>query len=111
AEAILDTESEEHGEVMIGVPLVPPYGMPIFEYILLPKKVYDTMRNAIRAWKIGDIHKAVGVPYDKERFDINRKQLQEGFKISPEYSAFMEKIRKSGAKIIVYKEPAFNFYN
>ncbi len=106
-EGILDKESENHGETMIGVPLVPPYGMPIFEYILLSKRVYDKMRNAICAWKVGDIHKAVGVPYDKERFDINRKQLQEGFKVSPEYDAFMKKIRKSGAKIIVYKETCF----
>ena len=75
-EAILDTESKERGEVMLGIPLVPPYGMPIFEYILLSKRVYDKMRIAMQAWKIGDVHKVVGVPYDKERFDINKGQIR-----------------------------------
>lgn len=108
-EDILDEESKKHGETMIGVPLVRPYGgLPVSEYIVLPEKVYNEMRAAMRGGEIGQVHQEIGVPYDKERFEINREQLQKGFEVPPEYIAFMKKIKKTAKKIEVgtkYQQP------
>lgn len=110
-ETILDKESKEHGETMIGVPLVRPYGgLPVSEYILLPERVYNDMRAAMRIGEIGQVHQEIGVPYDKERFDIKREQIRKGFKIPLVYVEFMEKIRKRATKIEVYEKPEFSFY-
>lgn len=110
-EGILDKESKTHGETMIGVPLVRPYGdLPVSEYILLPERVYNDMRVAMRSGEVGQVHQEIGVPYDKERFDINREQLHKGFKIPPGYAKFMEEIKGRAKKIKVCKRPTLTFY-
>ena len=109
-EAILDSESIKCGETVIGVPLGQPYGGPAGEYIILQKRIYDKMRTSLRNEKINHVAQVIGVPYDKERFEINRKQLKKGFKISPGYVKFMKKVRNTATKIEIYKKPAFSFY-
>lgn len=110
-EAILDEHSKLQGETIIGVPLVCPYGgFPVCEYISLPERIYKEMRTAMKTGKIGQVHKEIGVPYDKERLDINREQLRKGFRIPQEYLDFMERIRKTAKKVETYTKPAFSFY-
>lgn len=110
-EAILDEESRKHGETMIGVPLVRPYGgLPVSEYILLPERVYNNIRVAMRSGEVGRVHQEIGVPYDKERFGMNREQLHKGLKIPVGYIEFMEEIRERAEKIKVCKRPTPTFY-
>ena len=109
-EGVLDEESRKHGETMIGVPLGQPYGGPGGEYIALPERLYNEMRAAMRHGEISHIPQVIGVPYDKERLDINREQLREKLKIPQEYVEFMKKIRGRAEKIEVHKKPAFSFY-
>jgi len=109
-EAILDEHSKLQGETIIGVPLVRPYGGPVGEYILLSERTYKEMRASMKEGKIGEVHQIIGVPYDKERLDINREQLRKGFRIPQEYLDFMERMRKTAKKVETYTKPAFSFY-
>ena len=113
-EAILDERSKLQGETIIGVPLVRPYGgFPVCEYISLPERTYKEMRTAMKEGKIGQVHKEIGVPYDKERLDINRKQIRDNadpLKLSKIPSEIIEFMKKSAKNAEVYKKPAFSFY-
>ncbi len=112
-EAILDEHSKKQGEIVIGVPLVQPYGGPTCEYIALPERVYYELRNAMRRGEVSHIYPEIGVPYDKRRFDINREQIRNKvdlLKLNKIPSDVIELMRKSAEKAVVYKKPAFSPY-
>jgi len=114
-EGILDEESRKQGETMIGVPLGQPYGGPAGEYIVLPERLYKEMRAALRAGEVSHVSQVIGVPYDKRRFDINRKQIQDDvdpLKLSRVPADVIEFMRNypNKEKAVVYKKPKFSHY-
>jgi hypothetical protein len=110
-ESILDEHSKKNKEPIVAVPLVQPYGGPAIDYILLPERKYQEIKQALISGELTQIHPRIGVPYDKKRININREQLQKKFdiselNISPAFRKLMGNCAENG---ILYKE-AYSYH-
>lgn len=114
-EGILDEFSREQGETVIGVPLVQPYGGPTDRYVALSERVYWQLKTSLTNGEIETIYPEVGVPYDKKRFDIRRRQIRDDVdplelsRIPPDLIHLMRNYPDM-EKVKVYKGNQSGFY-